>query len=335
MQAGETNIPGFVDLQVNGYKRIDFSSASLTPEDVYRVTSMLVEAGTIVYLPTMVTCQMEIYERNLRIFAEVLKDKNIRQHIPGIHLEGPFISPLDGARGAHPLECIQKPSIEVLKKFQDWSEGNIKLITLAPEIEGAIEIIRYAIKDSILVSLGHHLADDEAMDAAVKAGASLATHLGNGLPGMINRHQNPLWWELACDELYGMFITDGHHLPDDYIKVALRAKKSHRFLVVSDMSDLAGMPPGRYEFHGAPVTLAPSGRISLADTPYLAGSSAVMIQCMNKLASLNVLSKKELIKIGFFAPLKLLKIKPETILNESSKKCLSYVDGQFRQEVAN
>ncbi len=330
MKHGSKKIPGFIDLQVNGYKRIDFSSSTLSTEDIYKATSLLVEAGTFAYLPTIVTCDLKIYERNLKILADVLNDKSIRKHILGIHLEGPFISPLEGARGAHPPEFIQKPSIELFKKFQDWARGNVKLITLAPEIEGAIELISYAVTNGVLVSMGHHLADDDVMERAVEAGALLATHLGNGLPGTINRHQNPLWWELACDKLYGMFITDGHHLPDDYIKVALRAKTPEKFLVVSDMSDLAGMPPGKYDFHGAPVTLAPSGRISFADTPYLAGSSAVMLQCINKLASLNLLSEKQLIEIGFFAPLKLLQIEPSLLLDDSRNTYLSFTDGVFK-----
>jgi len=123
---------------------------------------------------------------------------------------------------------------------------------------------------------------------------------------MINRHQNPLWWQLACDDLTGIFITDGHHLPADYIKVALRAKTVKRFIVVSDAAHLAGLPPGVYDFNGNAAVLAPNGRIGFKDTPYLAGSSATMLQCMNHLASLNLLSEADLWKVGYANPLRLL-----------------------------
>jgi N-acetylglucosamine-6-phosphate deacetylase len=126
---------------------------------------------------------------------------------------------------------------------------------------------------------------------------------------MIDRHRNPLWWQLACDNLAGTFITDGHHLPDDFIKVAFRSKTKNGFIVVSDQVHLSGMPPGAYEFQGARVILASSGRVSFGDTPYLAGSSATMLQCMNHLASLQIMSEAELWRAGIANPLALLGIK--------------------------
>ena len=304
---------GFVDLQANGYKGINFASPKLTIDDIYRVTRALTGAGTILYCPTLVTNSLKIYERNLRLFAKAINDKELKNRILGLHLEGPFISSLEGARGAHPPKYIRQPSIELLKRFQDLAEGHIILLTLAPETEGTIPLIKYASKIGIKVSMGHHFAEDEAMERAVKAGAKDCTHLGNGMPNMINRHQNPLWWQLACDNIYGMFITDGHHLPADFIKVALRAKTVEKFIVVSDSVDLAGLPPGTYKFIGRKVVLAPSGRISFAGTPYLAGSSANMIQCMNHLASLNLLTEEELWQIGRDNPLRLLGKKPSVL----------------------
>jgi len=144
------------------------------------------------------------------------------------------------------------------------------------------------------------------MEEAVHAGARVCTHLGNGLPNMINRHQNPIWWQLACDELTGIFITDGHHLPADFIKVALRAKTVQRFVVVSDAAHLAGLPPGVYDFNGHPAVLAPDGRVGFKGTPYLAGSSATMLQCINFLAAQNLLSEADLWKVGHVNPLRLI-----------------------------
>lgn len=301
---------GFVDLQVNGYKGICFHKTDLTIERVYQATHELIKAGTVAYCPTLVTEDLKVYEHCLKVLAGAMRDQNLAKHILGFHLEGPFISSLEGARGAHPPKYIRQPSIELLKRFQDWAEGHIILLTLSPETEGAIPLIAYCVKNGIKVSIGHHFAEDKAMERAAKTGATACTHLGNGMPNMINRHQNPLWWQLAGDDIYGMFITDGHHLPDDFIKVALRAKTVEKFIVVSDSVDLAGLPPGNYEFIGRKVVLAPSGRISFADTPYLAGSSANMIQCMNHLASLNLLTEEKLWQVGRDNPLRLLGKKP-------------------------
>jgi N-acetylglucosamine-6-phosphate deacetylase len=297
---------GFVDLQVNGYKGINFGSRNLTIDDIHKATIELAKAGTIAYCPTICTDDLKVYEHSLKLYATAIKDSGLAGHILGLHLEGPFISPMEGARGAHPQKHIRKPDIELLKRFQDWANGNIVLLTLAPETEGAIPLIKYAARNGIKVSMGHHFADDGVLAAAVRAGAKACTHLGNGMPNMINRHNNPIWWQLACDDIYGMFITDGHHLPADLIKTALRAKTTEKFIVVSDAVHLAGLPPGKYEFIGSKVVLAPSGRISFADTPYLAGSSANMMQCMNHLASLKLLDEAQLWQIGRDNPLRLL-----------------------------
>ncbi|MBU4198384.1 MAG: N-acetylglucosamine-6-phosphate deacetylase [Verrucomicrobia bacterium] len=300
---------GFIDIQSNGYKGIDFSSETLTLDQIRTATRELVKDGTIAYCATLITQPIDGFRRNLALMAEAMRDPECSRHILGIHIEGPFISPEEGARGAHPTACIIPPSVDVFRQMQEWADNKVILLTLAPEVEGATALIRYASEHGTVVALGHHLADDAALEQAVQAGARACTHLGNGMPNMINRHQNPLWWQLACDNLTGTFITDGHHLPADFIKVACRAKTTNHFIVVSDQSSLAGLPPGTYEFHGSKVVLAPTGRISLGDTPYLAGSSATMLQCMNHLASLEILSEAELWQVGYENPLALLGIK--------------------------
>lgn len=319
---------GFVDLQVNGYKGITFTSAQLTIDQIHQVTRELVKAGTIAYCPTICTNSLEIYEHVLPLFAKALQNVELARHILGLHLEGPFISPVEGARGAHPPQHIIKPDITQLKHFQDWAEGHISLLTLAPETENAIPLIEYAVQNGIRISMGHHLAEDNIMEQAVKAGATASTHLGNGMPNMINRHQNPIWWQLACDDISGMFISDGHHLPADFLKVALRAKTLAKFIIVSDAAYIAGMPPGTYDFLGRKTVLSPSGRISFADTPYLAGSSANMIQCMNHLASLKLLTEKELWQVGRDNPLRYLGRKT-SILSKVPGPQIVFRDNKF------
>ncbi|MBI2438875.1 MAG: N-acetylglucosamine-6-phosphate deacetylase [Lentisphaerae bacterium] len=297
---------GFIDLQVNGFKGIDFSAPDLSLEQVRIATRELVKVGTVAYCPTVLTGALDNINHSLSILAAAMRDPELKPHLLGIHLEGPFISPQEGARGAHPPEYIIKPDIDTFQRFQEWAEEKIVLLTLAPEVPGAMVLIRYASRTGPMVALGHHLAEDSVLAEAVEDGAGVCTHLGNGLPNLINRHQNPLWWQLACDELQATFITDGHHLPADFIKVALRCKTVSRFIVVSDATHLAGLPPGNYDFHGQQTTLAPNGRIGFKDTPYLAGSSATMLDCMNSLAALKVLSEAELRQVGFTNPLRVL-----------------------------
>ena len=304
---------GFIDLQVNGYKGIDFSGENLTHEDVRSVTRELIARGTVAYCPTVCTSPMDVYQRNLGIIADVMKEAELGGHIIGVHLEGPFISPKPGAVGAHRADCVRVPSIEDFDLFMKWSEGHISILTLAPEEAGAEELIRHAKSQGVTVLLGHHLSDNESMAKAVAAGAEGCTHLGNALPNEIHRHKNPLWWQLACDDLWGNFITDGHHLPAEFIKVALRSKTLERFVVTSDVAAIAGMPPGVYGAFGKEVQVEECGRISVPSTGGLGGSGSTMIECMNFLASLNLLTEEELWRVSFDNPLKLLGISADSL----------------------
>jgi len=298
---------GFIDMQNNGWMETDFSQPGLTLERMKEITRELVSKGTIAYCPTIITGDLDTYRTNMSIVARAMKDSEIGPHILGIHLEGPFISPEFGAIGAHPKEYVLDPDPAAFDRIQEWAEGNIKILTVAPERPGCEELIRHAAKQGVIVSIGHHLAKDADMEKAVNAGARLCTHVGNGIPNQIHRHDNPLWWQLAEDKITGMFITDGHHLPADLIKVALRSKTPDRFIVTSDASPLAGMPPGKYMIFGSlPVVISETGLIYSEKSQSLAGSHAVILECMNHLASLNLLSEEELWKVGFLNQIKLL-----------------------------
>jgi N-acetylglucosamine-6-phosphate deacetylase len=146
---------------------------------------------------------------------------------------------------------------------------------------------------------------------------------------MIHRHNNPLWWQLANDAVSGLFITDGHHLPADFIKVALRAKTPDRFIVTSDASPLAGMPPGRYSaFAGLTVVIDESGKIYAEQTQSLGGSHATMLACMNHLAGLELLDEKGLWQVGFDNPARLLNIAPKRLQSIKGPD-IRFEDGRF------
>jgi N-acetylglucosamine-6-phosphate deacetylase len=285
-------LPGLVDLQVNGYKGVDFSGSDLTEADFVRACRAMLAEGTTAFLPTMITSPEDIYRHNLPIMAKVLQRQEFHGCLPGIHLEGPFISPQEGARGVHNPDWIRKPNLRLFQKLLDWANGSVKLITIAADLEGAEELARYAVGAGISVSLGHQMADEDDLDRLVQAGAVALTHLGNGVPAMLARHHNPVWAGLAEDRLAAMIITDSHHLPASVVKTIIRTKGEENCVVVSDASPLAGLAPGSYPAPGLPgrkAILTDSGQLYELASGYLIGSSATMLQCMNWLASLNIL----------------------------------------------
>ena len=310
------NIPGLVDLQVNGYQGVGFSDESLTEENFVKVCRAVLRAGTTAFLPTMITSPEHIYERNLKIMAKVIRQKEFNGRLLGVHLEGPFISANAGARGAHNNQWIRKPDTNYLDQLLAWSDGTIKLITIAAETEEADQLTRYAAANGVVVSLGHQVAGHKDLQRLVLAGAKALTHLGNGTAAMLDRHHNPIWAGLAEDGLVAMIITDGHHLPDTVIKTIVRTKGVGRCIVVSDMAPLAGMKPGKYKTLGNEVVLEENGKLYNPKAGHLVGSSATMVECMNHLASLKLVSCDELIAIAFYNPLKLIDVDTRYIAGE-------------------
>jgi N-acetylglucosamine-6-phosphate deacetylase len=193
-----------------------------------------------------------------------------------MHVEGPFIHPEDGPRGAHPLPHVLAPTVPHFERLYQACRGRMRILTLAPERPGALEVIRAASERGVVVALGHHRADERSIALAVEAGARMCTHLGNGSDAQLPRNNNYIWWQLAEDRLWATFITDGHHLPPATVKVALRAKGLDRSVLITDAISAAGMPPGRFPLGDSEVVKTPEGRVCLPGTPYLAGSAAEM-----------------------------------------------------------
>ncbi|MCP3966157.1 MAG: amidohydrolase family protein [Lentisphaerae bacterium] len=304
--------PGFIELQQNGYLGVDFSNSSLTEEDFIEASKKLLNHGVGAFLATIITSSEETYRRNLPIMAKAMKSPELEGRVLGIHAEGPFLSDKPGAVGAHNPDWVKEPSIVFFKQMQEWAEGSIKLLTIAAENDGAEELTKFAADSGVAVSLGHQMADYEAMKRCADAGASLLTHLGNGIPNEINRHKNQLWAALACDGLTAMIITDGHHLPAELVKVVIRAKGLENILFVSDASPIAGMPPGKYNVLGNNAILEEDGLLHNPEKKCLVGSSATMLECANFLADQDFITPEEIVKLGFSNPLKAIGIDPET-----------------------
>jgi len=276
--------PGFFDPQVNGFAGVDFNGKGLTHEGILRAAQCLALSGVTRFFPTLITATHEKIERQLKILTSALEEYSLlRRMIPGIHLEGPYISPEDGPRGAHPREAVRPPDWDEFKRFQKVCNGKIRCITLAPEMEGAIPFIEKAVASGILVGIGHTHASDTVLEDALRAGARLSTHLGNGTPAILPRHQNPTQKQLSMDGLMASIIVDGIHLPDYVVKNFVRAKGIERILLTTDSMAGAGAPSGRYTLGDLEIEVGPERAARLTGTPYLAGSVLTMDRAINNI----------------------------------------------------
>lgn len=270
--------PGLVDMQINGYGGIDFNTLPTNDEVILTMTRAMWKEGVTSYFPTVITNSQEGIEEAVHSIAKACtQDKDCRRGIAGIHLEGPFISPEDGPRGAHNKSYVRPPDWSIFQRWQDAAEGRIKIITISPEWEEAPEFIVNCVENGVTVSIGHTAASPNQIREAVRAGARMSTHLGNGAHLMIPRHPNYIWEQLAQDELWACVIADGFHLPDSVLKVTLRTK-GERIILVSDAVSLSGMPAGEYDLHiGGKVVLTSKGKLHMAENPRLLAGSAQML----------------------------------------------------------
>lgn len=268
--------PGIFDVQVNGAGGINYSSGDLTVERVLQASEWPYRAGTALFCPTVTTSPAEQAIAGLRTLARACEQSAAaKASFVGFHVEGPYIASEDGPRGAHPLEHTRDPDWDEFRRYQDAAAGRIRILTLAPEREGSLAFIEKAAEAGVIVALGHTGASRARIREAVAAGARMSTHLGNGAHAEIPRHDNYIWEQLAADELWAGIIPDGHHLLPPVLKSFCRAKQKARLCLVSDVSSIAGLPPGIYgrSYGTDEVEIHENGKISLAGTPYLAGAS--------------------------------------------------------------
>lgn len=333
--AVETYIaPGLIDLQVNGWRGVDFTSGDLTPERVWQALVEMREAGVTACLPTVTTNDRQVILHSLRVIAQAHElYPAARWAILGIHLEGPYISAEDGPRGAHPRQHVRPPDWDEFCQFQEAARGLIRYVTLAPELPGALEMIVRLRQQGVLVGLGHHAASREQIQAAVEAGAQLATHLGNGCHASLPRHNNYLWEQLADDRLQASVIADGHHLPAAVLKSFYRVKGAGRLILVSDAIHLAGLPAGEYGAMGSRVEVQEDGFVRLKGTPYLAGSTLRLWQTIPRMMAGAGASLAEAIEMASANPARLLGVYPQRgALQVGSRANLTlfrFENGQF------
>jgi N-acetylglucosamine-6-phosphate deacetylase len=274
--------PGLVDLQINGYGGVEFNDPELTPEKVRQVALSQDAFGVTSFLATATTDSHAALAHSLATIAQAIDElPEVAARIAGIHLEGPFISSDDGPRGAHPRQHVRPPDWQEFCTLQDAARGRITLLTLSPEYDEASDLIRRAARSGVLVAIGHTKATSEQIRSAVDAGARMSTHLGNGAHPQIRRHPNYIWDQLADDRLVASLITDGHHLPPAVVKSMVRAKTPDRIVLVSDITSMGGMPPGKYQTGLGELEVLSSGKLVPAGQPdILAGASLPMHVCV-------------------------------------------------------
>lgn len=302
--------PGFFDLQLNGYGGHDFNGGfwggdANASNDLRFLFDKIAASGTALVCPTITTNGAAHISSCLSRLARTLdEDARLAKRVPGVHLEGPYLAAEDGPRGAHPLEHVRDPDWDEFQRFQEAAGGRIKICTLAPEREGALAFIEKLASSGVVVALGHTGACPETIRDAVQAGARMSTHLGNGSHSQIARHPNYIWEQLAHDGLYASVIADGHHLPPAVFKCFARAKGPDRLVLVSDAVSLGGLPPGIYS-EGRHEVL-PSGKVTLAGTPYLAGAGHLLDVCVANALRFSDLSLVQAVHCASTVPARIL-----------------------------
>ncbi|MBT8183520.1 MAG: amidohydrolase family protein [Eudoraea sp.] len=299
--------PGLIDVQINGYVGVDFSGPNLTLEGIRKATKALWQVGVTTYFPTIISSEISRIKKNLAVLALAREDPEIGRSISGFHLEGPYISPLKGFRGAHLEKYIKPPNWEEFKELQAAANNGIKLITLAPELEGAIPFIRKCVANGVVVALGHHNGSAAEIQIAVDVGAKMATHLGNGCANEINRHHNPLWPQLSDDRITPSLIVDGFHLTKEEVRSFYKVKGPGNTILVSDALDLAGLPPGEYT-RGERELLLTHEVVKLPKENVLAGAASPLSKCVGVMMEFTQCNIRDAIQMASTNPARMFSL---------------------------
>jgi N-acetylglucosamine-6-phosphate deacetylase len=299
--------PALFDLQINGCHGLDFSSNKLTVDHIRRIIAVCRQHGIGSFCPTLITNSDAALLHGFRTIATACdQEAGILTAIPALHLEGPYISAEDGPRGAHPRAHIRPPDWDEFRRYQDAANGRIRLVTLAPELEGALGFIEKLVASSVVVAIGHTAANGACIRDAVRAGARLSTHLGNGSHALLPRHNNYIWQQLATDNLWASIICDGHHLPETVVRCIVRVKTPARTILTCDAGSLAGLPAGRYREWGQDLDVLLEGKIVVAESGYLAGSWVFTDQCVGNVIRFAGVSLSEAVDMASVRPRQLL-----------------------------
>ena len=305
---------GLFDLQVNGFAGVDFNSETIDADALDHALEAMLATGVTACLPTLITASDDALEARFSALDRAVSRSRLGPlMVPGYHLEGPFLNPGDGYAGCHPPEVMRSPDASLIERLSRMLTRPILLVTMAPELEGSGSFIRSMTAEARVVSIGHSSAGFEAVAAAADAGARLSTHLGNGLPQLLPKLDNPLFAQLAEDRLSASFIADGIHLPPLALKALLKAKGTERSILVSDAVSAAAAAPGHHPFAGAMVEHALDGSVRLPGSRYLAGSALALDQAVRNLVDWRLAAAREAISMASDNPRQLMAAAIETL----------------------
>jgi N-acetylglucosamine-6-phosphate deacetylase len=286
LREAEMRSAGLFDLQVNGYAGVDFNSATLTPDALDHALHAMLRAGVTRCLPTLITApEAELAARLHNLDSAIRASRLGVIMVAGIHLEGPFLNPRPGYAGCHPAAAMVPPDPGLLERVTAGIGTPIRLLTLAPEQPGAVDLIIWATQRGIVTAMGHTDADLATVRHATAAGLTLSTHLGNALPQPQPKFLNPLIAQLAEDRLHASFIADGIHIPPHALGVLLRAKGLERCVLVTDATAAADTVPGFYDFAGMRIEHAADGSVREPGSDVLAGSALRLDQAVRNVVT--------------------------------------------------
>ncbi|CAA9441328.1 MAG: N-acetylglucosamine-6-phosphate deacetylase [uncultured Phycisphaerae bacterium] len=270
--------PDYFDLQVNGYAGVDFNKDDLTADELHLACGRLRADGYGGILATVITedvPRMALRLANLVRHRE--RDPLAREMIAGFHVEGPFLNETPGYRGAHPADAMHPADLDEMKRLLDAAGGLARVVTLAPERDPSLRVTRMLSDAGVVVSAGHCDPPLDTLEAAIDAGLQMFTHLGNGCPMLMNRHDNVVQRVLSlADRLWVCFIADGAHVPFFALRNYLRAAGMDRAIVVSDAVAPAGLGPGRYTLGRWELLIGDDLVARAPDGSHLIGSAVTM-----------------------------------------------------------
>ncbi len=290
---------GLLDLQVNGFAGVDFNATGLDTEALDRSLAAMLRTGVTTCLPTIITASAEDLAKRFAALDRAVAESRLgRIMVPGYHLEGPFLNPADGYAGCHPPQAMTTPHADLVFGLEANLSRPILLVTLAPELPNSEAVIRTLSGAGKIVAVGHSSADADTVAMAVKAGARMSTHLGNGVPHTLHKLDNTIFAQLAEGGLHASFIADGIHLPRPALKAMLRAKGIERSILVSDAVSAADTRPGRYSFAGMEIEHSTDGSVRLPSSRYLAGSALTLDKAVSNVVRWNLASPEEAIRMA-------------------------------------
>ncbi|MGQ4892539.1 MAG: N-acetylglucosamine-6-phosphate deacetylase [Candidatus Njordarchaeia archaeon] len=295
-------VPGFIDIHTHGAYGHDVMEAD--PEKLYKITEFFASKGVTAFLPTTTTSPLEDIYKALDSIKKLMDNKRYKTKIIGAHLEGPYFS--YEKAGAQDKRFLRTPNLDEVKQFLEQYNGVIKRVTLAPELENALEVIKYLHKNNVVVGIGHSAATYEEAAKAIDAGARVANHIYNGMIQLHHRKPGILGACLSRDDIYAEMIADGIHIHPAAMKIVVRCKTTEKAALITDSIMAAGLPDGEYML-GRQKIYIKNGKSTLEDGT-IAGSTLTMDRAVKNAVELIGVSFQDAVKMASYVPAEILGI---------------------------